>query len=82
MKGAPRINATSPKEHVQPVERWIRVVKEQARAMKHSLPPKIILLMMTITMVFALHQHAELVSKQGRNFQELQSIHFVDWTEP
>ena len=51
MKGAPQINATSAKEHVRPVERRIRVVKERARAIKHSLPPKRIPLMMMIAMV-------------------------------
>ena len=42
---------TSAKEHVSPVERRIIVVKERARAIKHSLPPKRIPLVMMIAMV-------------------------------
>ena len=48
MKNGPRMNLTSASEHVPEIERRIRVVKERARAVRHSLPfnriPKILLI--------------------------------------
>ena len=48
--GAPRINVTAASEHITPVERRIKVVKERCRATRHSLPfPRITSFMMTRT---------------------------------
>ena len=49
--GAPRINVTAANEHVTPVERRIKVVKERCRATRHSLPFPRITSYMTISMV-------------------------------
>ena len=49
--GAPRINVTAANEHVTPVERRIKVVKERCRATHHSLPFPRVTSYMTISMV-------------------------------
>ncbi len=48
MPGGPRVNLASSNEHVPEIERRIRVVKERARAVRHSLPfsriPKLLMI--------------------------------------
>jgi hypothetical protein len=51
MPGGPMVNLASANEHVPDIERRIRVVKEQCRATRHSLPFKIIPKLMTIHIV-------------------------------
>jgi hypothetical protein len=52
MPGGPRVNLTSANEHVPEIERRIRVVKERARASRHSLPFNRIPKLLTIYIVF------------------------------
>ena len=82
MKGAPRINATSAKEHVSPVERRIRVVKERARAIKHSLPPKRIPLVMMIAMVLQCTNMLNWFVSKGGISKNFSPFTLLDWTDP
>jgi len=49
--GSPEVNLTSRGEHVPEIERRIRVVKERARAVQHSLPFKRLPKLMTTHLV-------------------------------
>ena len=55
MPRGPRLNVTSADEHVPEIERRIRVVKERARAIRHSLPfdriPRLMTTHMILTVV-------------------------------
>jgi len=53
MPGGPMVNLASANEHVPEIERRIRVVKERARAHRHSLPFNRIPKLLTIHIVFA-----------------------------
>ncbi|KMZ58833.1 hypothetical protein ZOSMA_7339G00010, partial [Zostera marina] len=52
LPGGPRVNLASANEHVPEIERRIRVVKERARAVRHSLPYNRIPKLLTIFIVF------------------------------
>ena len=45
------LNCTAPNEHVPHIERQIRVIKERVRATRHTLPFKVIPLLMLIKMI-------------------------------
>jgi hypothetical protein len=52
MPGGPRVNLTSTNEHVPKIKSRIWVVKERARAIRHSLPFNRIPKLLTIYIVF------------------------------
>jgi hypothetical protein len=47
------INTTSAKEHVPKIKRQIRVIKERVRATRHTLPFKVIPLLMIIDLIYS-----------------------------
>ena len=56
--GLVEVNTTAAREHVSEIERFIRVVKERARAVKADMPDEIVYLpkQVVIAMIYFIHR--------------------------
>jgi hypothetical protein len=60
------LNATAANEHVPKIERQIRVIKERVSATRHTLPFKVIPLVMLVDLVYSSHLVKRLLSQRRR----------------
>ena len=67
-----QLNTTAANEHVPKIERQIRVIKERVRATRHTLPFKLIPLLMLIELVYCSTLWINAFPPQRRRFPPLQ----------
>jgi hypothetical protein len=65
MPGGPMVNLESANERIPEIERRVRVVKEQCRATRHSLPSHTIPKLMTIHVVLNVFKLLIFLQKKG-----------------